>query len=201
MGYKLRINGLVEESIVDGPGMRFVVFTQGCPHRCDGCHNPDTHPSEGGYVVDTEEILALFLNNPLLHGMTFSGGEPFMQPDALCFLAEQIKASGKSLVIYTGYVCETLTRWARQVRSVERLLELVDVLVDGPYVEKLRDLELPHRGSSNQRLLYREDIREIACQDGLSLKPKPYVPLTQKQNLSICDTMAGREYRRPFSVW
>lgn len=196
MPYKLRINGLVEESIVDGPGMRFVVFTQGCPHKCEGCHNPDTHAPDGGYLVDTAEILDRFQDNPLLHGMTFSGGEPFMQPEALCFLAEQVKASGKSLVIYTGYTCEVLTRWSRRQHSVARLLELADILVDGLYVEKLRDLELPYRGSSNQRLLYREDIREIAAKNSLSLLPRPFLPPQSSET----ESGARKEYRGPFNV-
>lgn len=201
MRYKLRVNGIVEESIVDGPGLRFVVFTQGCPHRCPGCHNPDTHAPEGGRLAETAEILARFMENPLLHGMTFSGGEPYMQPDALCFLAEQVKASGKSLVVYTGYTCEALTRWSRQQRSVARLLELTDLLIDGPYLEELRDLELPYRGSRNQRLLYREDIREIARQDALSFQPPPRLDPPRAPDLAEGRKALGMEHPRPFSVW
>lgn len=162
MERKLHINGIEEKSIVDGPGLRFVVFTQGCPHGCEGCHSPETHAPDGGYEVDTASLLSRFLDNPRLSGMTFSGGEPFMQPEPLCFLAEQVKASGKTLVIYTGYTGEVLVRWARREPSVARLLELTDLLVDGPYVAALRSLAFPYRGSSNQRLLTREDISALA---------------------------------------
>ena len=74
----LQINNCIEESIVDGPGLRFVIFTQGCPHHCPGCHNPQTHQMTGGTFVETEMLLARIVKNPLLQGVTFSGGEPFL---------------------------------------------------------------------------------------------------------------------------
>ena len=202
MRFELRINGLVEESIVDGPGMRFVVFTQGCPHACRGCHNPETHAPDGGYVVDTAEILDTFLQNPLLHGMTFSGGEPFMQAEVLCFLAEQVKASGKSLVIYTGYTCEVLARWARTEPAVDRLLNLADALIDGPYREDQRNLELDYRGSANQRLLYSEDIRDIIQGHPLARLELPATPSFQSAPVLARPERASMDYSmRPFRVW
>lgn len=160
---ELRVNGLVEESIVDGPGLRYVVFTQGCPHHCRGCHNPETHSSDGGYTVQTEDIVTLFSENPLLSGVTFSGGEPFLQPEALCDIAIRVKASGGSVMTYTGYTFEQLCSIAPDNPAMARLLALTDILVDGPYVEALRDLEgLRFRGSSNQRLLEREEMIHLA---------------------------------------
>ncbi|MBB5263222.1 anaerobic ribonucleoside-triphosphate reductase activating protein [Catenibacillus scindens] len=153
MGFKLKISGIIDESIVDGPGLRFTVFTQGCPHRCQGCHNPQTHDFDGGSWMDTDEIMARFDEDPLLAGMTFSGGEPFCQPEPLWELARQVKARGKNIVIYSGYTFDQLKEMAVKDEWVEKLLRMCDLLVDGPYVEGLRDLDLLFRGSSNQRIL------------------------------------------------
>lgn len=160
MGHKIRLNGLVEESVVDGPGLRFVVFMQGCPHHCKGCHNPETHDFAGGYLTDTEAIMARFMENPLLSGLTLSGGEPFSQPEAAGILAESVKSSAKHLIIYTGYLCEDLVRQAKHNEQIRRLLKLTDLLIDGPYDEALRDLNLDFRGSRNQRVLTQKDILE-----------------------------------------
>ena len=157
----MRVSGIVEESIVDGPGLRYVVFTQGCPHHCKGCHNPQTHSFEGGFLLSAEAALAQLQENPLLSGITLSGGEPFEQAEALCALAEGAKALGKSVMAYTGYVFKDLL--ARNDPWTNRLLELTDVLVDGPYKEELRDLELQFRGSANQRLLDRAERERLAA--------------------------------------
>lgn len=159
----LRVSGIVEESIVDGPGLRYVIFTQGCTRACPGCHNPQTHPLDGGTVMDTESIFRQFSENPLLAGMTFSGGEPFLQAEALCVLAEAVHDAGKNVMAYTGFTFEELLDRAQSDPNVARLLELVDTLVDGPYIEALRDLELKFRGSSNQRLLDREQRAGLAA--------------------------------------
>ena len=158
----LRLSGIVDESIVDGPGLRYVLFTQGCPHHCKGCHNPQTHSFEGGFLLSAEAALAQMAENPLLSGITLSGGEPFEQAEALCAVAEGARAMGKNVMTYTGYVFEALL--ARNDPWTDRLLELTDVLVDGPYVEALRDLDLQFRGSSNQRLLDRAARERIAAQ-------------------------------------
>ena len=158
---ELRVSGIVEESITDGPGLRYVVFTQGCPHTCKGCHNPETHSLDGGRLMDTRAILDSFRENPLLAGITFSGGEPFLQPDALCSLAEQVKALGKTVFTYTGYTFEHLYSLGERNRAITSLLALTDILVDGPYIEELRDLDLPFRGSSNQRMLTFPDRRSL----------------------------------------
>lgn len=151
MGMKLRIAGIQDDSIVDGPGFRLAVFTQGCPHHCPGCHNPQTHAFDGGEVVDTDDILAKLEANPLLKGITFSGGEPFCQPAPLAQLARQAHERGKDVVCYTGYTLERLLE--SENKAVHELLGQVDILVDGPYIEQQRDLELLFRGSANQRLI------------------------------------------------
>ena len=153
----LNLSGIVEESIVDGPGFRYVVFVQGCPHRCKGCHNPQTHSFEGGYQMAVEDIAQQVKENPLLSGVTFSGGEPFCQPEALCELAKLIKAMGKNIFVYSGYTLEQLAEMGKTRPAVIELLHLADTLVDGQYVEELRDLQLQFRGSSNQRII---DLRE-----------------------------------------
>lgn len=153
MEYKLRISGIVEESIVDGPGLRYTLFTQGCPHKCQGCHNPETHSRDGGKMVSIKEVFADFTENPLLAGITFSGGEPFLQAEPLYHLAKMVKENHKSVVVYTGYTLERLEAIAESEPWVSSLLSVTDILVDGPYIEELRDLELLFRGSSNQRII------------------------------------------------
>ncbi|MEM1485159.1 anaerobic ribonucleoside-triphosphate reductase activating protein [Oscillospiraceae bacterium PP1C4] len=153
MSAPLRISGCLSDSIVDGPGMRYVVFTQGCPHECPGCHNPQTHDFEGGYLADTDEIVHQIKSEPLLSGVTFSGGEPFCQAGALCELGERIKALGKNIVVYSGYTFEQLLKKSELDSDILRLLKLSDILIDGRFVESLRDLTLQFRGSSNQRII------------------------------------------------
>ncbi len=147
----IRIAGTVNDSIVDGPGLRFTVFTQGCPHRCDGCHNPQTHDPAGGKDADTLDIIASFRGNPLLDGITLSGGEPLEQPEACRVLAQAAKESNLSVWVYTGYTWEQLMDGNRQ--DIRELLDLVDVLVDGRFEKGLRSLELQFCGSRNQRLI------------------------------------------------
>lgn len=158
----IRINGIVEDSIVDGPGLRLAVFTQGCHHACKGCHNPETHDPSGGKTMDTVDIAAMLMRNPLLAGITFSGGEPFLQPAPLKELADIAHATSKDVVTYTGFTFEQLLNMARQNPMIGELLEATDLLIDGPYVKELRDLNLLFRGSSNQRLLDRKSRADIA---------------------------------------
>lgn len=160
MAWELKISGTVSDSIVDGPGLRYVIFTQGCPHHCPGCHNPQTHDFEGGVWADREMILQPLKENPLLSGVTFSGGEPFVQPEALAELGREIKALGKHLMVYSGYTYEQLQQIAEQRPAVGELLALADILVDGPYVEEQRDLTLVYRGSANQRVIDLQKTRE-----------------------------------------
>ena len=148
---KIRLAGIVDESIVDGKGIRMTVFTQGCPHHCPGCHNPQTHDFTGGTEADTDEIFECFCENPLLRGITFSGGEPFCQPVPLKALADRVHSVKKDVTIYTGWTYEQLI--AMHDPDVDALLSVCDVLVDGPFVEALKDPDLLFRGSENQRLI------------------------------------------------
>lgn len=153
MGSDLRISGVEPESIVDGPGFRYVIFTQGCPHGCPGCHNPQTHDFAGGRLADIPAMLEEIAGDPLLQGVTFSGGEPFCQPEPLCGIARAVKAMGKDVVAYSGYTLEQLLEMGKQDPAVKELLGLCDVLIDGPYIEAQRDLTLRYRGSANQRVI------------------------------------------------
>ena len=146
---KLRIADIVDDSIVDGPGFRMTVFAQGCPHHCPGCHNPATHDFDGGKEVDVQRILDLAAQNPLLSGITLSGGEPFCQPEAMTALAKGAKAIGLHVMAYSGWTFEELL----QKPDVRPLLESIDVLVDGRFILAQRTLSLAFRGSRNQRIV------------------------------------------------
>ena len=149
----IRVAGIVPQSIVDGPGLRLVVFTQGCPHRCPGCHSPQTHDFEGGQDMPVETILAMLDKNPLLKGITLSGGEPLVRAEELLPLAEGVRARGKGIVCFTGYTFEELLEKMAVDPPLAKLLGMIDLLVDGRYDQSQRDLTLPFRGSRNQRLL------------------------------------------------
>ena len=151
MASAVRISGIVEESIVDGSGIRFVIFTQGCPHHCAGCHNPVTHDFAGGKIADTNVLFAAIKENPLLKGVTFSGGEPFCQPEPLTLLARQVHALKRDVTTYTGYTLEELQ--AMHNPAIDALLAETDFLIDGRFVLANRDLTLKFRGSSNQRII------------------------------------------------
>lgn len=157
--HTLRIASILDDSIVDGPGLRLVVFTQGCPHKCPGCHNPETHDLSAGHIVENSEIIGRYKENPLLSGITFSGGEPFLQAESLTAIARAIHALGGDVVTYTGYVYEDLV--LKHDKAISCLLDETDILVDGPYMERLRSLELLFRGSSNQRLLDRSERQNL----------------------------------------
>ncbi|MGB9825960.1 MAG: anaerobic ribonucleoside-triphosphate reductase activating protein [Desulfofundulus sp.] len=157
-GVKLRLNGLVYESVVDGPGLRDVLFVQGCPHRCAGCQNPGSWDFDDGTLVDVADVLASLPSSRLVTGVTFSGGEPFCQAAALAEVARQVKSLGLDLWVYTGYTWEELL--THPDPAVKRLLALTDVVVDGRFVQGEADLSLPFRGSRNQRLVgVRESLR------------------------------------------
>lgn len=146
----LRIAGTVNDSIVDGEGIRFTIFTQGCPHNCKGCHNPQTHDFNGGEFVEIGVLLDKIKANPLLDGVTFSGGEPFCQAEILAKLGADIKSLGLDIITYTGYTFEELYNSRDDWR---KLLEVTDILIDGKFVLELKDWQTKFRGSSNQRYL------------------------------------------------
>lgn len=148
----LCVAGLVEGSTVDGPGFRLTVFGQGCPHRCPGCHNPQTHAFSGGTDTAVSEILGRLSQDPLSAGLTLSGGEPFSQANGFAVLAKAAKSMGYSVITYTGYELSELLIRAKKKEAVLSLLQATDLLVDGPFVQSLRSLSHPYRGSTNQKL-------------------------------------------------
>ena len=147
----MRIANYIQDSIVDGKGLRFTLFTQGCPHRCVGCHNPETHDFSGGKDMLPEDIIKIILKNPLTDGVTFSGGEPFSQAHSCAKIARCVREHGLNIWAYSGYTFEQLIN--HPDRDMQELLSLCDVLVDGPFVLSQRSLSLKWRGSTNQRVL------------------------------------------------
>ena len=152
----LQIGGSVRESITDGPGIRMTVFTQGCSHACPGCHNGHLQPFEGGIAMSVQEIMRIASANPLLDGLTLSGGEPFQQACGCAGLAKAAKSAGLHVMAYTGYVFEALHDGMEDIGTHpgwKELLSSLDLLVDGPFILPQRDLLLRFRGSANQRIL------------------------------------------------
>ncbi|MBQ6362150.1 MAG: anaerobic ribonucleoside-triphosphate reductase activating protein [Lachnospiraceae bacterium] len=147
----LKLAGIAEDSIVDGPGIRTAFYVQGCPHHCPGCHNPETWDFSGGTEMEEETLLKIVKSNPLCRGVTFSGGEPFTQAEGLAKLAVLLKENGYEVASYTGFTFEQL--YENGTEAQRRLLSLIDVLVDGPFLMAEKSLELNFRGSRNQRVL------------------------------------------------
>ena len=150
---KGRIHSTESFGTVDGPGIRFTIFTQGCPHKCEGCHNPETHDFNSGRLADVDKIFSKIIVNPLIKGVTFSGGEPFCQPEPLAYLAALLKEKGYHVMSYSGYTFEELMEKGKSNEHIKNLLSRLDVLVDGRFVLAERSLELRFRGSRNQRVL------------------------------------------------
>ena len=151
---KLRISGIVEESIVDGPGVRFVIFAQGCMHNCKGCHNPQTFALDGGFLITLDEVFKSISKNSLISGVTFSGGEPFLQAMNFSKLAKMVHSINLSVMAYTGYIFENLlTNGKNSNECVVDLLNNIDILVDGPFKIKEKSLLLKFKGSKNQRII------------------------------------------------
>jgi anaerobic ribonucleoside-triphosphate reductase activating protein len=157
----LRIAGILRESIVDGPGIRLTVFTQGCKHRCPGCHNPQTHDFAGGEQVEADTILRQIKRNPLLDGITLSGGEPFEQAEACSELARAVHGLKLNVMTYSGYTFEELLAGMPERPGWKALLEETDILVDGRFELARKSLMLKFRGSENQRILdVKKTLRE-----------------------------------------
>lgn len=172
----IRIFGTVEDSIVDGPGMRFAVFVQGCTHCCPGCHNPESQPHEGGTIMTVDQILQQIDANRLVSGITLSGGEPFEQAEACCELARKAAERGLSVWAYSGYLYEQLAA-GHPSPAAKDLLKHIDVLVDGPFVQGLHSYDLKWKGSSNQRVIDMKKTREkgevVLRAEAVSFPQKP----------------------------
>ena len=149
----INISGIIKESIVDGPGFRYTVFAQGCPHHCEGCHNPATW----NYTDDTKESIEKIAEeisaNPMLKGVTFSGGEPFEQAISFANLAKLVKAAGRDVLCYTGYTFEEICANLDKNNGYKELLENTDYLIDGKFILAEKSLMLKFRGSKNQRII------------------------------------------------
>jgi len=149
----MKIAGLVHDSIVDGPGLRFVVFTQGCNIRCKDCHNKNTWDPTGGAEVQVSYVIDEMLSNPLTDGLTISGGEPFEQAADCLSLAAAAREKGLNVWIFTGKIFEKLLSEAKENKDIIKLLKQTDVLIDGRYIASERTHALKWRGSKNQRVL------------------------------------------------
>ena len=148
----ISVLSIVEDTMVDGPGFRTSISCAGCRHRCEGCHNPQSWDFSGGHAMTTDEVMRVIEADPFAN-VTFSGGDPMYQPEGFAELARAIRErTRKTIWCYTGFTFEQLLSNPRQ----RALVELVDVLVDGPFVKSLRDETLRFRGSRNQRLV---DVR------------------------------------------
>ena len=157
----IRIAGVAGESIVDGPGIRFTIFTQGCKHYCPGCHNPQTHAFDGGKLVTVESVLEQIRKNPLLDGITLSGGEPFEQAEACSVLAKAVHEMKLNVMTYSGYTFEEILAGEADRPGWKELLRETEILVDGRFEQAGRNLLLKFRGSGNQRLLdVKKSLRE-----------------------------------------
>ena len=164
----LNLSGIVQDSIVDGPGIRTTIFCQGCPHHCPGCHNPETWDFGCGTDVPVEDLVDVVRSNPLCRGVTFSGGEPFAQAAGFAKLAQLLKERGYEVASYSGYTFEELLNGSDDQKE---LLASIDILIDGPFLLAQKSLEVPFRGSRNQRIL---DMKK-------SLAESRAVPTTSKR--------------------
>ena len=146
----LDLSGIVSDSIVDGPGIRTAIFSQGCPHHCPGCHNPETWEFGCGTQIPVEAVVEIVQSNPLCRGVTFSGGEPFAQANAFAKLAKLLQAKGYEVASYSGFTFEELLKGTDDQKE---LLSSIDILIDGRFVMAQKSLEIAFRGSRNQRIL------------------------------------------------
>ena len=151
---KIRLAGeLTTDSIVDGEGIRTVVWTQGCIHNCPGCHNPETHSFDKGYLVEVDELCNQIKELEFQDGVTLSGGDPMCQIDACLEIAKFCQSNNLNVWCYTGYTMETLLKRCDKENKLRELLLNIDVLVDSPFILELKSYNVPFRGSSNQRLI------------------------------------------------
>jgi anaerobic ribonucleoside-triphosphate reductase activating protein len=155
----MRLSGITPESLVDGLGLRFVIFTQGCTHKCPYCHNPETWDMEAGKEYTVRQIVRLIIKqNKKKQGITFSGGEPFLQAAELAEVTAAAHLIGWDIVTYTGFTYEELLE--DNNNGVKALLSATDILIDGKYIHQLRSIDLPFRGSTNQRIIDVAETRE-----------------------------------------
>ncbi|WP_195980057.1 anaerobic ribonucleoside-triphosphate reductase activating protein [Clostridium butyricum] len=157
MDKDIRLSGIAYESLVNGPGIRRVFFSQGCKHNCKGCFNPDTHDFNGGENRNMDELIESVLDNPMIKGVTFSGGDPLEQAEKFAYMAKAFKNNNLNVWCYTGYTYEYIREHKDENNGWNELLNNIDVLVDGKFEEENMQEDLKFRGSTNQRII---DIKE-----------------------------------------
>ena len=151
---KIRLaSEMTTDSIVDGKGIRSVIWCQGCIHNCPGCHNPETHSFSSGFLKDVSEVLNEISELEFQDGITLSGGDPLCQIDACLEIAKYVQSLGLNVWCYTGYKIEDLLKRIKKEDKLRELLLNIDVLVDSPFILELKSFEVPFRGSTNQRLI------------------------------------------------
>lgn len=164
---KVKIGGIANDSIVDGPGLRLAIFMQGCSNKCHGCHNPQLQNFDGGKYFTCQEILDIAKKNPLIDAVTLSGGEPFCQPESLLELVKLFKANNYNIAVYSGFTFEKI----RDNEKFAPVLEFINTLVDGPFILAQRNLSLKFRGSENQRII---DVQKSLVQNKIVLDKSWY---------------------------
>lgn len=166
----INIAGTVTDSIVDGPGIRYSIFAQGCSHNCLGCHNPQTHEFGTGKDISVSQLFSDIQKNPLVRGVTFSGGDPFFQGKGFAQLAALLHTKQYEVACYTGFTWEHLV--ALGSPEQQELLSNLDILVDGPFLIMERNLDLLFRGSENQRIInVPASLQALAKQNGTDMNP------------------------------
>ena len=168
MGYKIKIASVIDDSIVDGPGIRMTVFFQGCSHECEGCFNKETWDFNGGHYCDVEDIYKAAMNNPLLDGITLSGGDPIYQVKGALELVKLFENTPLNIFVYTGFTFEELLEISKNNKDLQAFLEKIDYLVDGKFDITKKDISLRFRGSSNQRIInVKQSLKEnkIICEE------------------------------------
>ena len=164
---KIRILDILEETMADGPGFRTSIYCAGCGHHCPGCHNPQSWDFQGGREVSVEELLEVIKADEFSN-VTFSGGDPLYQVEAFTELARRIKEeTGKNIWCYTGFTYEEIQADPR----MSQILPYIDTLVDGPFIETLRDPDLHFRGSSNQRIIHLKPQEEEVIPGTVFVRP------------------------------
>lgn len=154
---KIRLAGIAYESLVNGPGIRRVLFAQGCVHNCEGCFNPETHDFNGGKLMDMDQIIKDIIDSPFIKGVTFSGGDPWEQADKFAYIGKKLKEKSLNIWSYTGYTFDYIIENKDKRTGWEDLLNIVDVLVDGKFQINNKNEDLRYKGSSNQRII---DVKE-----------------------------------------
>lgn len=178
MKIRLAVDYLQEDSIVDGEGIRTVIWTQGCAHKCPGCHNPGTHSFDDGYLIDIEEVEKMIDNLDGQDGITFSGGDPFYQPKECTILAKYAKKKGLNIWCYTGFTFESLLKMSKNNSDIYDFLKEIDVLIDGPFLLEKKSLDAIFRGSTNQRII---DVNKSLKNKKVLLVDKYYVNNKKKK--------------------